>query len=287
MSTLVLGEEQATTRSSQNSKSETMICTNGMCKLVQKKENGDTHPIGIVYYLDGAGGGSLLTNWAPGVSKGLKEADFQGNFREFIWQTGLGVLADQTFGLSYKQEKGKALAKKIIADKKEHPDWPIALIGLSAGTSVAICTLEALPENCTVNQVILLGSSMDAGYDLRKALKHLDGTLLVYTSMNDEVLKLLVPMAGTADRKYVGDSVAGLRGFIQPNNQEETRGLYEKIKIIPWRTEFSRYDNHGGHTDTTNSRFVQKFLAPSIISLTKPDTSPKPDNTTILLAGAE
>ncbi len=230
-------------------------------------QSNNSEPNGIVYYLDGAGGGSFLTNWAPGVRKGLKKAGFKGEFKEFVWHTGLGVLADQTASVKYKRAKGKILADKIVEYRQSHPDRPITLIGLSAGTAVTIFALEALPETCRVEMVILLGSSMDASYDLTIALTRVEGTMQVYTSERDEVLNLLVPMAGSADRRYVGSDVAGLQGFHLPGNANEpTRTLYGKVQTIPWQPRFAQAGDHGGHTDTTNPQFVQNFIAPVILS---------------------
>jgi pimeloyl-ACP methyl ester carboxylesterase len=222
---------------------------------------------GIVYYLDGAGGGSLFTNWAPGVRKGLLQGGFKGEFQEFGWHTALGVLADQTSSVEYKRSKGKLLAGKIVAWKQAHPGRTVTLIGLSAGTAVTLYTLEALPETCKVETVILLGCSVSAGFNLSTALGRVEGNILVFTSDRDEILNSLVPMAGTADRQYVGSEVAGIMGFYRSIFSKDTnRALYEKVKNIPWSSRFERFDNYGGHTDGTNPRFVQHVLAPMIIA---------------------
>jgi pimeloyl-ACP methyl ester carboxylesterase len=224
-------------------------------------------PHGVVYYLDGAGGGCLLTNWAPGVRKGLEQGGVHGEFREFIWQTGLGVMTDQTASVKYKRNKAEILADQIVAYKNEHPDRPVTLIGLSAGTAVAVFTLEALPENCPVDRVILLGSSLDAHYDVSTALTRVTGDMIVYTSNRDEILTVFVPMTGSADRKYVGTDVVGLRGFHLPDQADIlTQTLYEKIETIPWSSEFSRVGDHGRHTDKTNPRFVREYLAPLVMT---------------------
>ncbi len=234
----------------------------------QNKTQPDTsNPHGIVYYLDGAGGGNLLTNWAPGVRKGLKDAGYKGEFQEFGWHTALGVLADQTASVEYKRAKAKILAEKIMAWKQAHPGRTVTLIGLSAGTAVVVYTLETLPETCKVETVILLGSSVSAGYNLSKALARVEGTMLVFTSDRDEILNSIVPMAGSADRQYVGAEVAGIMGFYRSIFAKDTnRTLYEKVKNIPWSSRFERFDNYGGHTDGTNPPFVQHVLAPAIIS---------------------
>ncbi len=259
----------------------------------QNKTQADSgNPHGIVYYLDGAGGGSLLTNWAPGVRRGLQNGGFKGEFQEFGWHTGLGVLPDQTSSVEYKRAKAKILAGKILAWKQSHPGRSVTLIGLSAGTAVTLFTIEALPETCKVQTVILLGSSVSSGYNLNTALTRLEGNIYVFTSDRDEILNSLVPLAGSADRQYVGTEVAGLTGFYRSIFSKDTnRTLYEKVKNIPWSSRFERFDNYGGHTDGTNPRFVQHVLAPAIIAAANQRTelaraeTPTPPTTEVQSAG--
>lgn len=221
---------------------------------------------GVVYYLDGAGGGSLITDWGRGVKSGLFKGGYAGEYHEFRWQTGFGVLADQTSSSDYKRSKARELAKIIVAYAESHPGEPINLIGLSAGTAVAVYTLEALPKWCTVDTVVLLGSSVDADYNLCSALLRVEDNIVVFTSSRDGVLGLLVPMAGSADREYVGNNVAGIMGFRMPRYAgEQTRQLYAKVKRIPWNPKFAQYGDHGNHTGATQPRFVQNYIAPLVI----------------------
>jgi hypothetical protein len=221
----------------------------------------------VVFYVDGAGGGSLFTNWATGVRKGLKNAGVQGEFREFHWQTGLGVLADQTASVSYKRSKGKVLAEQIVVCKTANPERPVILIGLSAGTAIIIYALEALPETSHVDRVILLGSSMNARHNMTQALTRVEKDLIVYTSERDEILTVFVPTLGSADRQYVGKDVVGLQGFHMPVGADEmTINLYGKIKTIAWNQKFEAVGDYGRHVDKTNPEFVEKYLAPLVIT---------------------
>ncbi len=100
---------------------------------------------GYVYYLDGAGGGGALKNYSGGVRKGLVDAGYDGSGEMFRWQTDLGVGADQVASESYKRSKARKLAKQIQEYKQEHPNAPVTLMGLSAGTAIAVFALEKLP----------------------------------------------------------------------------------------------------------------------------------------------
>ena len=221
---------------------------------------------GEVYYLDGAGGGALLTNWGRGVKSGLRAGGYEGDFVNFTWQTGLGVIADQRASVEYKRSKARALAAEIRGYHVTHPGVPVHLVALSAGTAVAVFTLEALPENHPVDNLVLLGSSVSQHYDLTRALQRVRGRIYVFTSEKDAVLRFGVSTLGTADRQYCGACAAGLDGFhVPPNAHEQTRQLYGKIDNIAWRPEFAQYGNLGGHTDAVDARFVEHQVAPLLL----------------------
>ena len=221
---------------------------------------------GYVYYLDGAGGGGLVSNWSGGLRQGMLDAGYNGAGEIFRWNTGLGVVADQDSSVDYKRGKAAECAAEVQQYAKDHPGAPVTLIGLSAGTAVAVFVLEALPVSCPVENVILLGASIGADYDLTQAMKRVRNRMYVFTSENDAVLAFLVPMAGTADRQQ-GVPSAGLRGFWMPARASaETRSQYAKVAYIRWRPEFERDGNFGRHTDTVKAPFVQQYIAPLIMA---------------------
>lgn len=219
---------------------------------------------GYVYYFDGAGGGGAFSNWSGGLKQGLLNAGYDGAGEIFDWNTGGGVVADQESSVEYKRSKGAECAQKIRQYSNEHPGAPVNIVGLSAGTAVALFAIEALPSNCKVDNVFLCGASVSADYDLTRALQHVRNRLYVFTSEKDAVLAFLVPMAGTADRKET-DS-AGLRGFQIPLRMSpETRAQYAKVVHIHWKPEFARYGDFGGHTDALKAPFVQHYMAPLLM----------------------
>lgn len=222
----------------------------------------------FIFYLDGAGGGSALRNWAGGLRQGMLDAGFQGSGEMFSWETGAGIGADQTSSVQYKRGKGREVARKIVEYKKKNPGAPVHIIALSAGTAVAAFALEALPAGENVDTVIFFGASIGADYNMTAALGHISNKLYIFTSEKDAVLTLAIPAAGTADRELSGARPAGLTGFsMPPKATAETRTLYrQKIETIPWRSEFWWYGNGGGHTDgVTAVRFVKQYVAPLIL----------------------
>jgi hypothetical protein len=220
---------------------------------------------GVVFYCDGAGGGGV-TNWGPGVKKGLADAGFQGSFDEFPWETGLGVIVDQDTSVEYKKGQGKKLADQISAYHAQHPDDPLYLMGLSAGTAVAVYTLEALQPSVPIEAVVMLSGSLSSGHDLTQALHRVEGDFYVTTSQRDSILRDVVPKTGSADREHVGEDVIGVHGCHMPKGASaETRRLYSKVVVIAWNPSFEKFGDAGGHTDTTHPGFVQHVIAPLII----------------------
>ncbi len=220
---------------------------------------------GRVYYLDGAGGGGGLTNWGNGVRDGLKAAGFEGDFINFRWQTGAGVAVDQVTPTGVKRAQARKLAAMIREYQNTNPGEAVNLMGLSAGTAVAVFALEELREGHAIDNAILLGSSLNADYDLTEALKRIRNRVYVFTSNRDTVLRFLMPMTGTADRKTLGGKAAGITGFLlPPKANAQTRRLYAKVVNVAWVPEFEQAGHAGGHTDVVNRRFIKQYVAPLV-----------------------
>lgn len=223
------------------------------------KSNGN----GIVFGCDGSGAGVLL-RWDVTAMQGARDGGFAGEFHNFQWQTGLGVVADHSSPVGYKQNAGKKLAKLVTEHHEKYPSDPIYISGLSAGCAVAIYALEQLPDDVHVEQVFLSSPSVSDDYDLTEALSRVDGKLYAFTSERDAILKVLAARVGTADGKFKGEHIAGLRGFIPPDDAAAaTRRLYErKVENFAWMPEFAKYGHYGGHTDVMSSKFVAHYVAP-------------------------
>ncbi|HEY3898025.1 MAG TPA: hypothetical protein VGM54_05385 [Chthoniobacter sp.] len=221
---------------------------------------------GYIYYLDGAGGGTAMTNWAAGVRKGMIAGGYHGAGEMFSWETGLGLLVDQDADDTYKRNKAKALALKIIQQKRAFPEAPVNILGFSAGTVEAIFALEYLPLDIQVDNVVLLGCSISEDYDLTRALRQVKGHVYLYTSTKDRMLGFLMPLTGTADRKFL-DPGAGITGFVIPSHASaETRKLYaNRLVTIAWTAQLEKDGNYGRHFDNIKMQFVRDQVAPLIL----------------------
>ncbi len=218
---------------------------------------------GITYYVGGAGPlGHIGTTSVPG---GLRDAGYRYATEAFGWQSVVGgTLLDQVFR-TRNLGQAQRLARRIERYADKNPRGKINIIALSAGTGIATWAIEDLRPDIRLNTVIYLGSSLSRDYDLSRALDRVDGKLYNFHSPNDDVLRLAVPLTGTVDRDFAGPG--GLYGFIPPPLcAPDVRMIYrERLRNVPYRSKFARYDNKGGHTDGTNRAFVREILAPLIL----------------------
>lgn len=213
---------------------------------------------GKTYYIDGAG------NWGFGIAtvgKGLKAAGYPGSYEAYIWTTSFNPAIDQV-NRPAAHLRAAALSDKIRKYLQTYPDNDVNIIALSAGTGVAIWAVEALPAGIRVSNVVLLGSSLSSTYDMTKAFQHIKGRVYVYYSGSDPILSGAVRILGTIDGSY--DDSSGLVGL-------QGRGCPPgKVVNFPWRPEYAEYGWAGGHTDSTSEPFIQKFVAPYLITRTTP-----------------
>lgn len=208
---------------------------------------------GKTFYLDGAG------NWGFGVHDvpaGLKDAGYRGDVEIYVWTTSLLPMVDQ-LNLAGAKLRAAALSDRIEEYRRKQPDQPINLIALSAGTGVLIWAIEGLDDQTKVDNVVLLGSSLSADYDVREALGHMTGKIYAYYSPHDEVLEA-VRVIGTIDGKRGVESV-GQVGLRAP------AGLANRVENVGWDRRYMRFGWTGAHTDCTNRRFVEQVVSRHVV----------------------
>ena len=203
---------------------------------------------GVTFYAPGAGNFDFGD---VGIREGLKRAGYKGQVITVMWTVSFNPAIDQRLGNA--RLGAVELARKIEQYEDKFPGRPVNVIGLSAGTGVAIWALENLKPGYKVDSVVLLASSLWYRYDARKALAHVKDKIYNYYSPNDPVLAGPMKVFGTIDGVF-GQDGAGAVGLHPP-------GGADRIVNIRWRPEFGRYGYHGGHTDGTSPRFVEKFIA--------------------------
>ncbi len=229
--------------------------------IATAKEVGDPAR-GKTYYVGGAGPIGNVGSWD--VPAGLSDGGYRGAVEVFPWQS-MTHAGDQ-INLSRNRVKAVDLADRIKSYRRGHPDAPVNIIALSAGTGVATFALEFLPEGAGIDRVIFLGCSMSSRYDMTPALGRVNEALYVIHSPHDRILRNVVWYTGTVDRSSAEEGVAGLVGFQPPlHTGDDTKKQYAKLRNVPYRSAFEEAGYGGGHTDSTRSAFVREYLAPALM----------------------
>jgi pimeloyl-ACP methyl ester carboxylesterase len=217
---------------------------------------GGGYDRGLVVCLSGAGG---MAGEVDRICQGLVAGNVGCAIESFEWSTGW-LLVDQADMDSNKQ-KAAMLARRIARYHGDHPDCPVHLIGVSAGTGLVVWALEDLPQDVRVENAFLVASSVWSGYDLTGALRRVGGHLYNHYSAVDMVLALGVPATGTVDRK-AGPS-GGLAGFQPPANAgDEVRALYtDRLSQVQWKGEDMALGHGGDHLGGTQPAYVKERIA--------------------------
>lgn len=211
----------------------------------------------IVFYLDGAG----WYTGGGGVERGLRRAGYNGAFETYTWSAFLGPAHDHLMRAGDRQV-AKGLAERIEAIRKNDPDGPIYMVGLSAGTAVLLNAISQLPTGVNVDSVVLLSPTVSAERDLTPIMRHVRGKLYATSSQRDGIVGTL---AVNADGKR--GPPAGEAGFKLPRGASNaTREAYARVVNIPWKPAYIGFDWDGGHAAVTDSHFFAAVIAPRLLS---------------------
>jgi hypothetical protein len=122
---------------------------------------------------------------------------------------------------------------------------------------VALCALEELPEDVSVRRVALVASAFSRGYDLTRALAHVDDVMYLYYSPVDILMSEPATLVlGCNDGVHA--VTAGKWGPVQRDND-----LYrEKLVVRKYDWRWLKYGYLGTHLTST----APGFLAREVLS---------------------
>lgn len=221
---------------------------------------------GLVVSLGGVGGYNWGTRW---LRTGLDEAGVGAAIHIYDWSKGpggmfVGDLTDRARNRAIAQDLARTVSTYVAA----MPDRPVALIGHSGGAAVVVWALEAMPESCRVDRVILLAPALAPAYDLSEALKRVEKRMYVMYSPADVGLMAAGTMVfGTMDGQH--SVSAGLAGFALPAQTADLR-QYAKVRQVQWNLDLVKAGHLGGHMGWTTTRFARDYLAPILLGRSDP-----------------
>ncbi len=202
-----------------------------------------------------------------GIARGLIEAGHPAAVEVRDWTTGHWPLfVYHLMALERNKQQARQIAEQIVEYQNQYPGRPVTLIGHSGGAAMAILTLEALPPDRKVQQVVLLAAAISPDYNLTNALAHSENGIVNFHSWGDVPHLVLGTLAlGTIDRQHTVS--AGARGFRIPDDLDDrARDLYAtRLQQVPYRLAMLKSLNAGGHTGPTNHKFVAEWVAPRLV----------------------
>ncbi|WP_437190965.1 hypothetical protein [Planctomicrobium sp. SH527] len=160
------------------------------------------------------------------------------------------------------ERQAATIASKISTYQQKWPNRPVYLIGHSGGAALTVETLERMPLSSSISGAILLGSALSPGYSLKQALRHVDRKIWSFSSWGDCLfLGLITTLAGTVDGRHSPSA-----GMLGSSEQDLTREDQERFEACPYRRAYFRDWNFGGHFGFTARPFVQRHIAPLLLS---------------------
>lgn len=204
--------------------------------------------------------------WNRNIAVGLDKGGVVSAIEVYDWTykiPGANIL--NLTNIERNREQAAKLAQRIIQQTNRNPDTPVHIIGHSGGGGLAVLTLEALPADVAVDQVILLAPALSPEYDLSRALRRTrKGIVNYYSQLDLGFLGIGTTVFGSIDRDR-GPS-AGAVGFEYPQRlSAESRKLYaSKLRQVRWTPQMARRGAFGTHMGWMRQDFASSTLAPTI-----------------------
>jgi pimeloyl-ACP methyl ester carboxylesterase len=216
---------------------------------------------GLVLVLPGMEGESLLNH---GIARGLADGGIRSAIEIHDWTTGV-ILFFLYHLRGWRRNVAQAdrLAKRIIEYRRMYPGRSVHLIGHSSGAAIAVLALERLPAETFVTGAVLLQTAISPGYDLSRALGHVEQRIWNIRSVLDVFfLGIGTCVVGTFDGRH--QCSAGMLEFRPPADLPSAgRQLYnEKLRDVPFNSSMVAAFNLGGHFGPLNRVFVAEHVAP-------------------------
>jgi pimeloyl-ACP methyl ester carboxylesterase len=208
-------------------------------------------------HLPGIAGSQRLD---AGFVSALKQAGVTDAVEIYDWTDGRPGLAS-LFAYDGNRRQARVVARQLARYRANHPAEPIILTCHSGGAGIAVWALEALPEGVRIDTLVMVAPALSPGYDLSKALSHVRGRAIVFSSTYDDlILGWGTTIFGTIDRLHV--SAAGRFGFVRPGVADA--GQYAKLVPVPYDAAWLLLGNLGDHIGPMFRPFAREVIAPML-----------------------
>jgi len=201
--------------------------------------------------------------WDDRLAQGLADGGVPTAIEIYDWTNGPLLMPLNMRNPWLRERESRRIADKIVAYRKQYPDRPVHLVGLSGGGGMVLKALEALPPDVRVTSAVLLAPAVSASYDLRVAQSRTEeGIHNFYSPLDLLVGGAFTCAVGTIDRSHV--SSAAVAQFKPPDSLDGDQRLQYRSLLCQHSYEFGMLaQGHlGGHFGWTSPSFVRAELAP-------------------------
>jgi hypothetical protein len=218
---------------------------------------------GLVLVLPGVEGKGPLNH---NLARGFAEGGLSQAIEIHEWTTGYWPLFAYHLGNTRRTAReASRLANRIRVYQDAYPGRPTILVGHSGGGALVVKALECLPAGRNISAAFLLAPAISRGYDLSRALAHVDaGIWNFYSPLDCILLTLGTSLVGTVDGKH--DVGAGAWGFLSSTSRPRPicQGQDACLFQVCYYPRLARFWHLGGHFGWTNRVFVSEWLTPMV-----------------------
>jgi pimeloyl-ACP methyl ester carboxylesterase len=155
-------------------------------------------------------------------------------------------------------ERNEATAAAIAAEiadwRRAHPDAPFYLVGYSGGGGMATLVTAALPDDVSIDRLVLVAPAISPGYPLASdVMPHVREYVVNYASERDLQVGWGTRTFGTIDRKNTAS--AGAIGFAAP---------HERLLEYRWSDADAPFGHAGNHLAYLSPRWQAAKLLPAL-----------------------
>jgi pimeloyl-ACP methyl ester carboxylesterase len=155
---------------------------------------------------------------------------------------------------NYEHNEATALgiAAEIAEWRRAHPDAPFYLVGYSGGGGMATLVTAALPDDVSIDRLVLVAPAISPGYPLgTKVMPHVREFVVNFASERDLQVGWGTRTFGTIDRQNT--SSAGAIGFALAD---------ERLLEYRWSSADEAFGHAGNHLSYLSGRWQAAKLLP-------------------------
>jgi pimeloyl-ACP methyl ester carboxylesterase len=150
------------------------------------------------------------------------------------------------------RQTAQALANELADYRRAHPRSVLVVIGYSGGGGIAVLLAEALPDDVTIDRLILVAPAISRNYPIEDVvLPHVAEFMVNFASAKDFAVGWGTAHFGTIDRKW--ENSAGSVGFAAE---------HPRLVEWHWSKETIADGHYGNHLSYLGRRWQRTCLLP-------------------------